>query len=161
MMDRMSSRPVERKPTDDLWRNQDQLQYFRASPEERRAEDPVVVFWQSAYEDVIRHLSSDTSRELGGLLLGTYDANRNVSRIEEIIPATRFHSTRTSLTFEQECWAEFDRIQDKLRESGSMYDRMGWYHSHPGLGIFLSSYDLDVCTNFRLPHQVALVVDPI
>lgn len=38
---------------------------------------------------------------------------------------------------------------------------VGWYHSHPGHGIFLSSYDQFIHENFfSAPGMVALVVDP-
>jgi hypothetical protein len=38
---------------------------------------------------------------------------------------------------------------------------VGWYHTHPRMSIFLSSYDLFLHENF-FPHpwQVALVVEP-
>ena len=39
---------------------------------------------------------------------------------------------------------------------------MGWYHTHPDFGIFLSSHDLFIHRNFfDQPLQVAYVVDPI
>lgn len=39
---------------------------------------------------------------------------------------------------------------------------MGWYHSHPGFGLFLSDYDAFIQQNFfGAPGQVALVVDPV
>jgi proteasome lid subunit RPN8/RPN11 len=38
---------------------------------------------------------------------------------------------------------------------------VGWYHTHPGLDIFLSEWDLMIHRNFfRQEWQVALVVDP-
>ena len=39
---------------------------------------------------------------------------------------------------------------------------MGWQHTHPGYGVFLSGYDLFIQKNFfNLPFQVAYVIDPI
>ena len=41
-------------------------------------------------------------------------------------------------------------------------DIVGWYHTHPDFGIFLSSHDLFIHRNFfDQPLQVAYVVDPI
>jgi hypothetical protein len=40
--------------------------------------------------------------------------------------------------------------------------KIGWYHSHPNISIFLSHWDLNVCKDFdcrRTP--IALVVDPV
>jgi hypothetical protein len=39
---------------------------------------------------------------------------------------------------------------------------VGWYHSHPGFGIFLSEHDLFIHRNFfGGPSQIAVVVDPL
>ena len=39
---------------------------------------------------------------------------------------------------------------------------VGWYHSHPGFGLFLSEYDSFIQENFFIdPNHVALVVDPL
>ncbi|MBI4778022.1 hypothetical protein HY792_03780, partial [Candidatus Desantisbacteria bacterium] len=38
---------------------------------------------------------------------------------------------------------------------------VGWYHTHPGLGLFMSHYDSFIHNNFfSLSCQIALVVDP-
>ena len=39
---------------------------------------------------------------------------------------------------------------------------LGWFHSHPGYGVFLSGMDMFIENNFfNLPYQVAYVVDPL
>lgn len=40
---------------------------------------------------------------------------------------------------------------------------VGWYHSHPGFGPWLSSVDMNTQMNFEMLHPkfVALVIDPI
>jgi proteasome lid subunit RPN8/RPN11 len=39
---------------------------------------------------------------------------------------------------------------------------IGWYHSHPGHGVFLSGKDRATqATWFTLPWHIALVVDPL
>ena len=39
---------------------------------------------------------------------------------------------------------------------------VGWYHTHPGFGIFLSGMDLFIQDHFfNLPWQVAFVYDPL
>jgi hypothetical protein len=38
---------------------------------------------------------------------------------------------------------------------------VGWYHTHPGFGIFLSEMDVFICEHFfNLPWQTAFVFDP-
>lgn len=77
------------------------------------------------------------------------------------LPAEFTRGTPSSLTFTEETWLRFEEQTDSLEKLGIQLERLGWYHSHPGLGIFLSHWDLDVCTNFNRVHHVALVVDPI
>ena len=39
---------------------------------------------------------------------------------------------------------------------------VGWYHSHPGFGIFLSEHDRFIHRHFfGEPGQIALVIDPL
>ena len=55
---------------------------------------------------------------------------------------------------------KFQRIKKK-RENENLRI-IGWWHSHPNLGCFLSSTDLLTQKYFFFkPYQVALVVDPI
>jgi 26S proteasome regulatory subunit N11 len=50
-----------------------------------------------------------------------------------------------------------------LRQTGRNEIVVGWYHSHPGFGCFLSSVDVSTQKNFEQlnPRFVAVVVDPI
>jgi proteasome lid subunit RPN8/RPN11 len=62
---------------------------------------------------------------------------------------------------------EFDEgvmggIVAELRQKYTGRILVGWYHSHPGYGCFMSSTDLDTQRScFREPYHVALVVDPL
>lgn len=129
------------------------------------AADCDIVFTQSLYRQIVGHVSSDTSVEQGGLLLGYVEQHperaRPVLVIDRALEAQHTVAALTRLTFTHETWAEFERRTDELRGSGVNRQRVGWYHSHPGHGIFLSEYDLNVCEDFRRPTQVALVVDPV
>ena len=38
---------------------------------------------------------------------------------------------------------------------------LGWYHTHPAYGVFLSEHDMFIHRNFFAePHHVAVVIDP-
>jgi len=38
---------------------------------------------------------------------------------------------------------------------------LGWQHTHPGMGVFLSAHDLFIHRHFfSQPWQIAMVVDP-
>jgi proteasome lid subunit RPN8/RPN11 len=133
--------------------------------EQRRPGDCDIILPQSVYRQIVEHLGSDTGRELGGLLLG-YEvfapgSVRSAVVIVAALPAPHTEGTATRLTFPEETWSEFDKKTGELEGHGLVLRRVGWYHSHPALSIFLSHWDLDVCEQFRRPTHLALVVDPV
>ncbi|MBZ5681010.1 MAG: Mov34/MPN/PAD-1 family protein [Acidobacteriia bacterium] len=134
--------------------------------ESRQTGDCLIVFPQSAYRQVVDHLSEDTSREHGGFLLGyetwSEEAHAPVVVVEHAIPAKHTSGTPVRLTFTKESWRDLDGVTDKLSKNGRVPTRVGWYHSHPNISIFLSHWDLDVCKEFdRRQYPIALVVDPV
>ena len=109
------------------------------------------------------HVAQDTSKESGGFLLGNRyecpNTNRQYIVIDQFMKAEYTEGTQVSLTFTTESWAQLtDRLDGKYRGK----QHIGWYHSHPGMGIFLSNYDLDIHKNrFANEWDVALVLDPV
>jgi proteasome lid subunit RPN8/RPN11 len=138
---------------------------FRCKGEDRRPGDCDILMLQSVYVEINKHLSEDKSREYGGLLLGvemqSADSDYNTIVITHSLRAHHTDGTIARLTFSHETWAEFGRHTDELKRLGAKLQRLGWYHSHPSHGVFLSNYDLNVCEDFTRQSQVALVVDPI
>merc|ERR1712087_567777 len=55
------------------------------------------------------------------------------------------------------------RMLDMLKQTGRPEMVVGWYHSHPGFGCWLSSTDINTQSSFEAlnARAVALVVDPI
>src|SRR5947208_265234 len=91
------------------------LRRFRCRGEAPRPGDCDVVLAQSAYRQVCAHLRSDTSRELGGLLLGSEVAapdGRRVVLVLHALPGQCTEGTPVRLVFTEETWAAFDRITD-------------------------------------------------
>ncbi|MGA7409673.1 MAG: Mov34/MPN/PAD-1 family protein, partial [Bryobacteraceae bacterium] len=135
------------------------------SPKDAKASgDCEVIISQTAYGQVVGHLSRDTSREHGGLLLG-YELEGGTSEaavfIMHSLPALHTEGSPTRLDIKADSWAEWDKIMDEYARHGIKMLRVGWYHSHPNIDIYLSRWDLDVCQEFKRPTQVAMVVDPI
>ena len=63
------------------------------------------------------------------------------------------------VTFTSETW---NHIQQELEQHFSEKRILGWYHTHPGFGIFLSAMDMFIHENFfNQSDQLALVYDPI
>lgn len=111
--------------------------------------------------DMELHAESDTSVELGGVLLGAHcedeDGNPFVL-ITDSLRAEHYHSTKGSFTFTHDTWAAITRRRDEFPAELAM---AGWYHTHPDWGVFLSGMDMFICDNFfnkRL--DVAYVIDP-
>ena len=108
-------------------------------------------------EAIEEHVFSDTSREVGGVLIGRLEAGRAV--IEAYVPALRASSDAAHLTFTHDTWSQ---ILDTVDRDFADQQIVGWYHSHPGHGVFLSGYDLFIQRSFFSdPRMPALVIDPL
>ncbi len=110
-----------------------------------------------------RHALSDTSVELGGILLGKECIDPATGQpfvwVTEALEARHYANTQASFTYTHDSWEEITRERDRLHPDR---DIVGWYHTHPSFGIFLSHHDLFIHRNFfSQPLQVAYVVDPI
>jgi proteasome lid subunit RPN8/RPN11 len=121
-----------------------------------------IFFAQSAYVKCSEHAASDLNSEVGGLLIG--ETRTDSSRIQtyiliqDIIPAQFTDSSGTHVTFTQNSLVHLNR---QLEEQFPGKQCVGWYHTHPGLGVFLSGHDVWLHQHFfGAPAQVALVVDP-
>jgi proteasome lid subunit RPN8/RPN11 len=120
-----------------------------------------IFFAQSAYSGCVEHTASD-SNEVGGLLVGQVRVDPLHTRpyllIENILPALDTQAGHTFVTFTQETLV---KLHGELESRFPGRRIVGWYHTHPGLGVFMSSYDTWLHEHFfGDPTQVALVVDP-
>ncbi len=72
---------------------------------------------------------------------------------------TGLDATSVSVRFERE---GFTGLFERLDDTDFDYVIVGWYHSHPGYGCFLSDTDIDTQTRmFVSPQHLAIVIDPI
>lgn len=102
------------------------------------------------------HACSEIDREVGGVLVGRIDGSTVISAS---IPALQAVGGAANVTFTHEVWEEALTIVDRDHPGERI---VGWYHSHPGFGIFLSEYDQFIQRNFFGGEgMVALVVDPL
>lgn len=104
------------------------------------------------------HVFAHPEGEVGGVLVGRQGPG---GRLEIIgaIPALRAEGHRASVTFTHAAWAEIHTTMERQFRSDQRI--VGWYHSHPGFGIFLSEHDLFIHRNFFYDaSQIAYVVDP-
>jgi len=134
------------------------------SPCAVKENQPVVSIFitQSAYCQIRVHTSIDMQHEVGGVLVGQWLLDDQLDQqfivIENSLPARHTRQGRMFLTFTQDSLVFFHKT---IEEHYSGKRIVGWYHTHPGMGIFLSHYDTWLHSNFfPEPWQVALVVDP-
>jgi proteasome lid subunit RPN8/RPN11 len=126
-------------------------------------EDLPIFLDRKPADAIERHALRDTSVELGGILLGKECVDDQTGApfvwITEALEAKHYENTQASFTYTHDSWQEITRERDRLHPD---LDIVGWYHTHPDFGIFLSGHDLFIHQNFfNQPLQVAYVVDPI
>lgn len=115
-----------------------------------------VEFAGEVLEQIRQHARSSMSAEICGILIG--GSADGVTRVTARIAGEGADQGGAHVTFTQATWEHIYKIKDAEYPSQSI---VGWYHSHPGFGIFLSDYDLFIHENFfNAPHQVAWVFDP-
>ena len=124
---------------------------------------PVSVFLtQNARNQAVLHASSDLENEVGGVLVGKWCADSETARqfivITATLPARFTQQGSVFLTFTQDSLVDFHA---KIEENYPEDVIVGWYHTHPRMGVFLSHYDTWLHNHFfPEPWQVALVMEP-
>ena len=79
--------------------------------------------------------------------------------IEGFVEGKDSEGTATTLTFTHKTWDYVHKEREKKFPGKKI---VGWIHTHPDFGIFLSDYDKFIHENFFSDeNQVAYVVDPI
>lgn len=126
-------------------------------------EDLPIFLERQPADAIERHALRDTSVELGGILLGKECVDDETGApfvlITQALEAQHFENTQASFTYTHDSWEQITRERDARFPD---LDIVGWYHTHPDFGVFLSSHDLFIQQHFfGQPLQVAYVVDPI
>jgi proteasome lid subunit RPN8/RPN11 len=136
-------------------------QYAVAACGRPGAEDLRIFVDLDALRDMETHALSDTHVELGGVLLGGQyqdESGEPFVVVQDSLRAEHFEATRGSFKFTHDTWSEISRRRDEFPDDLHM---VGWYHTHPDWGVFLSGMDLFICEHFfRGELDVALVIDP-
>lgn len=124
-------------------------------------DDVKVYIKQDVYKALEKLATSDTSKELGSIILGEYCQEHGKTHviISQYIEAKYTDASASTLTFTHETW---DYVHSEHEKRYPDKKIIGWQHTHPNYGIFLSNYDMFIQENFfNLPFQVAYVIDPI
>jgi proteasome lid subunit RPN8/RPN11 len=124
------------------------------------AQELTVFIAEAAFDRAIERGGKDTTREIGGVLVGEVlvDERGPYLSIVDTIDALHADEKGAELTFTHATW---DHIHKEMDTKFAGKKVVGWYHTHPGFGVFLSDRDQFIHKSFfNLPFQVALVYDP-
>jgi proteasome lid subunit RPN8/RPN11 len=108
-----------------------------------------------------QHAKAGATVEICGVLVGHWgrDENGPFATVTDYIRCDNASSKVAEVTFTHESWAQINKEMDSKYSDKRI---VGWYHSHPDFGIFLSERDCFIHEHFFSgPGQLAFVVDPV
>ncbi|KAK5992604.1 26S proteasome regulatory subunit rpn11 [Cladobotryum mycophilum] len=108
---------------------------------------------------MLRHGRAGVPMEVMGLMLGEFVDDFTV----KVMDVFAMPQSGTGVSVEAVDPVFQTKMMDMLRQTGRPESVVGWYHSHPGFGCWLSSVDINTQQSFEqlTPRAVAVVVDPI
>merc|ERR1712241_1207492 len=108
---------------------------------------------------MLKHGRAGVPMEVMGLMLGEFVDDYTV----RVIDVFAMPQSGTGVSVEAVDPVFQARMLDMLRQTGRPEMVVGWYHSHPGFGCWLSGVDINTQQSFEAlsDRAVAVVVDPI
>ncbi len=115
-----------------------------------------------AHASLLNHLASNLKIEQGGILFGNAYSDPQLGVYVEIVAAIAAPETNASgthLVFTANSWQGIMNHATELTPGNQI---VGWYHSHPDLGVFMSYTDMKTHqVFFAHPWCLSIVYDPI
>jgi len=108
---------------------------------------------------MLKHGRAGVPMEVMGLMLGDFVDDYTVKCVDVFA----MPQSGTGVSVEAVDPVFQTKMLDMLRQTGRPEMVVGWYHSHPGFGFWLSGVDINTQQSFEALNQraVAVVVDPI
>ncbi|UZJ52437.1 hypothetical protein CBS101457_001757 [Exobasidium rhododendri] len=108
---------------------------------------------------MLKHGRAGVPMEVMGLMLGEFVDDYTVT----VIDVFAMPQSGTGVSVESVDEVFQTKMLEMLKQTGRPEMVVGWYHSHPGFGCWLSSVDINTQQSFEQlqPRAVAVVVDPI
>ena len=128
---------------------------------ERVEENKNIYISQAVYKEIHKFTKNKTVNESGGMLIGNVieEFGKTNIVINGFIEAKYSEATPTTLKFTHETWEYCHKVMEEKFYGQKI---VGWIHTHPDFGIFLSEYDKFIQDNFfKEDYQIAYVIDPI
>lgn len=108
---------------------------------------------------MLKHGRAGVPMEVMGLMLGEFVDEYTV----RVVDVFAMPQSGTGVSVEAVDPVFQTKMLDMLKQTGRPEMVVGWYHSHPGFGCWLSGVDINTQQSFEALNQraVAVVVDPI
>ncbi|MCH2182284.1 MAG: Mov34/MPN/PAD-1 family protein [Mariniblastus sp.] len=153
--------PLQQAATEQAIRPDRDRRYLTATCGRFAPDDLPIFVDLDVMRDMEAHARSNTNVELGGVMLGVQCIDAEGApfiMVTDALRARHYEATRGSFKFTADTWSQITRDRAELPGHLQM---IGWYHTHPGWGVFLSGLDRFICNHFfGRPLDVALVIDP-
>ncbi|CAL2031124.1 unnamed protein product [Caenorhabditis brenneri] len=137
------------------------LGQFGATPQDSNQVDTSETVYISslALLKMLKHGRAGVPMEVMGLMLGEFVDDYTVN----VIDVFAMPQSGTGVSVEAVDPVFHAKTLDMLRQTGRPEMVVGWYHSHPGFGCWLSGVDINTQQSFEALSEraVAVVVDPI
>ncbi len=125
-------------------------------------EYPKVYILEDALKKLKEHLKSNLRVEQGGILFGNAYTDPTFGIYVEVtaaVPAPATIGTGASLEFTPDSWVG---IMNHAKATHPEANIIGWYHSHPDIGVFMSGTDMRTQRSFFAhPWCLSIVCDPV
>eukprot|EP00184_Porphyridium_aerugineum_P006242 CAMPEP_0184700136 /NCGR_PEP_ID=MMETSP0313-20130426/8738_1 /TAXON_ID=2792 /ORGANISM="Porphyridium aerugineum, Strain SAG 1380-2" /LENGTH=318 /DNA_ID=CAMNT_0027159563 /DNA_START=111 /DNA_END=1067 /DNA_ORIENTATION=- len=108
---------------------------------------------------MLRHGRAGVPFEVMGLMLGDFVDDYTI----KVVDVFAMPQSGTGVSVEAVDPVFQTKMLEMLKQTGRPEMVVGWYHSHPGFGCWLSGVDINTQQSFEALNQraVAVVVDPI
>merc|ERR1712224_870371 len=108
---------------------------------------------------MLKHGRAGVPMEVMGLMLGEFVDDYTV----RVVDVFAMPQSGTGVSVEAVDPVFQTKMLDMLKQTGRNEMVVGWYHSHPGFGCWLSGVDINTQQSFEQLNQraVAVVIDPI
>jgi COP9 signalosome complex subunit 5 len=109
---------------------------------------------------LVMHARSGGSLEVMGLMMGKVDGDTMIVMDSFALPV---EGTETRVNAQTEGYEYMVEYLSLIRSVGRQENALGWYHSHPGYGCWLSGIDVStqmLNQQFQEPW-LAIVIDPV
>src|SRR5262249_31788881 len=106
-----------------------------------------VYFDANAYAAMSAHAAENVTYEICGVMVGNWfrDEHGPFVHVNNYIRCDNATKKFAEVTFTHESWALINSEMDSKFQDQRI---VGWYHSHPNFGVFLSDRDMFIQQNF-------------